>query len=158
MGDALDELVLVDLVGDLGDDDGLASAGDVFDLATGARMKWPRPGAVGLADAGVAVEDSGGGEVGAEDVLEDERSRSDFVSCRDFDRTAMQALTTSVRLRGGMLVAMPTVIPPPLLTMRLGMRAGRMVGSTDTRVVVGSEVDGVVVDVGEHLTGDAGEA
>ena len=34
LGDALDELRLVDLVGNLGDDDGLAAAGDVFDART----------------------------------------------------------------------------------------------------------------------------
>ena len=34
LGDALDEVGLVDLVGDLGDDDGLAAAGDVFDGRT----------------------------------------------------------------------------------------------------------------------------
>ncbi len=49
-------------------------------------------------------------------------------------------------------------MPELPLTMRLGMRAGRTVGSTRGLVVVGGEVDGVGVDVGEHLAGDAGEA
>ena len=81
-----------------------------------------------------------------------------MVSCGDFEQDAMQALTTSVRLCGGMLVAMPTAMPELPLTMRLGMRAGRTVGSSGGLVVVGGEVDGVGVDVGEHLAGDAGEA
>ena len=45
--------------------------------------------------------------------------------------SAMQALTTSVRLCGGMLVAMPTAMPELPLTRRLGMLAGRTVGSSE---------------------------
>ena len=38
------------------------------------------------------------------------------------------------------------------------MRAGRTVGSSGGLVVVGHEVDGLHVDVGEHLAGDAHHA
>ena len=37
--------------------------------------------------------------------------------------------TTSVKLWGGMLVAMPTAIPAAPLTRRLGILAGKTVGS-----------------------------
>ena len=40
-----------------------------------------------------------------------------------------QASTTSFRLCGGMLVAMPTAMPPEPLTSRLGSRLGRTSGS-----------------------------
>ena len=43
--------------------------------------------------------------------------------------TAMQASITSPRLCGGMLVAMPTAMPPAPLTKRFGNFAGRTVGS-----------------------------
>jgi hypothetical protein len=43
--------------------------------------------------------------------------------------SAMQASMTSPRLCGGMLVAMPTAMPPAPLTSRFGKRAGRTVGS-----------------------------
>ncbi len=72
LGDALDEVGLVDLVGDLGDDDGLAAAGDVFDAALGAHHEAAAAGLVGLADVGAAVDEAAGGEVGTLDVLEDE--------------------------------------------------------------------------------------
>ncbi len=65
---------------------------------------------------------------------------------------------TSVRLCGGMLVAMPTAMPFDPLTMRFGIRVGRTVGSVVRLVVVGDEVDGVLIDVGEHLAGDARHA
>ena len=129
-GDALDELGLVDLVGDLGDDDGLAAAGDVLDGALGAHEEAAAAGAVGLRDGGLAEDEAAGGEVGTLDVLEDEvEVGAGFVLglCR---AARWQALMTSVRLCGGMLVAMPTAMPELPLTMRLGMRAGRTVGST----------------------------
>ncbi len=55
-GDALDELGLVDLIGDLGDDDGLAAAGDVLDGALGAHDEAATACFVGLGDAGAAEE------------------------------------------------------------------------------------------------------
>ena len=42
-GDALDELGLVDLVGDLGDDDRLLFLGQVFDGGRARMRKRPRP-------------------------------------------------------------------------------------------------------------------
>ena len=43
--------------------------------------------------------------------------------------TATQALTISVRLCGGMLVAMPTAIPEEPFTSRFGTRVGSTEGS-----------------------------
>ncbi|MNJ02227.1 hypothetical protein D3C73_1621190 [compost metagenome] len=43
--------------------------------------------------------------------------------------TARAALMVSLRLWVGILVAMPTAMPPPPLTSMLGKRAGRTVGS-----------------------------
>ena len=45
LGDALDEVGLVDLVGDLGDDDGLAAAGDGLEAALGAHHEAAAAGA-----------------------------------------------------------------------------------------------------------------
>ncbi len=42
---------------------------------------------------------------------------------------AQIASTTSPRLCGGMLVAMPTAMPVPPLTSRLGNAAGKTTGS-----------------------------
>ena len=72
LGDALDEGGLVDLVGDLGDDDGLAATGDGLDGALGAHHEAAAAGAVGLLDVGAAVEVAAGREVRAFHVLEDE--------------------------------------------------------------------------------------
>ena len=64
----------------------------------------------------------------------------------------------SVRLCGGMLVAMPTAMPDEPLTSRFGMRAGRTDGSRLGLVVVRDEIDGFLVDVGQQLARDARHA
>ena len=46
----------------------------------------------------------------------------------------------SLRLCGGMFVAMPTAIPVPPLISRLGKDAGNTTGSVSLLVVVGDEI------------------
>ena len=50
-----------------------------------------------------------------------------------------------------MFVAMPTAIPPPPLTSRLGNLAGSTTRLDGVAVVGGREVDGVLVDLAEQL-------
>ena len=57
-----------------------------------------------------------------------------------------------------MFVAMPTAMPPEPLTSRLGTRAGRTRGSCLRSSKFGGEVDALLVDVGEELDGELGEA
>ena len=72
--------------------------------------------------------------------------------------SATQASTTSPRLCGGMLVAMPTAMPPAPLTRRFGKRAGRTTGSLLVAVVVLLEIDRVLVDVLEQRHRRLGQA
>ena len=72
--------------------------------------------------------------------------------------SATQASMTSPRLCGGMLVAMPTAMPPAPLTRRFGNLAGKTVGSRVAAVVVGLEIDGVLVDIVEQRLRDLGQA
>ena len=70
LGDLLDQPRLVELVGNLGDDDGLPVGLVVaLHLRPGPDIDAPAPGAVGLDDAGASVDDAGGGEVRPLDVL-----------------------------------------------------------------------------------------
>ncbi len=64
--------------------------------------------------------------------------------------SATQASMTSPRLCGGILVAMPTAMPPAPLTSRFGKRAGSTDRLVLVAVVVLLEVDGVLVDVVEQ--------
>ena len=65
-------------------------------------------------------------------------------------RWARHASMTSPRLCGGMLVAMPTAMPPAPLTSRFGNLAGRTDGLLQRAVVVLPEVDRVLVEVVEQ--------
>ena len=56
-------------------------------------------------------------------------SSSAMSSIAGFSISAIVASMISPRLCGGMLVAMPTAMPPAPLTSRFGKRAGRTVGS-----------------------------
>ena len=70
---------------------------------------------------------------------------------------ATVASMISPRLCGGMLVAMPTAMPPAPLTSRFGYCAGQDGGLVAALVVVRPEVDRVLVDVGQQRVGDLGE-
>ncbi len=77
LGDALDEAGLVDLVGQLGDDDAAAVAAHLFDVKLGLDGEPAAAHGVGVEDdvvavavvalAGVAVDNAAGGKVGALD-------------------------------------------------------------------------------------------
>src|SRR5690606_27124394 len=61
---------LVHLVGQLGDDDGDTAGLLVFlDVGAGAHVDAAAPGGVGLGDAARAVDDAGGREIRARDVV-----------------------------------------------------------------------------------------
>ena len=68
-GDRLDEVVRVDLVGQLGDDQDRAALGVVLDLDDGAHPHRPAARAVGLLDPVAADDQAGRREVGALDAL-----------------------------------------------------------------------------------------
>ena len=70
----------------------------------------------------------------------------------------MLASTISVRLCGGMLVAMPTAMPELPLISRFGNARGQNFGLRFALVVVGLEIDGFLVDVFEQRGGDARKA
>ena len=59
-------------------------------------------------------------------------------------------LQTSLRLCGGMFVAMPTAIPDAPLTSRFGNCAGRTIGSSVGRGVVRPEVDRLLAELAQQ--------
>ena len=69
VGHVLDEHALVDLVGDLGDDDAGAVVAELLKLGAGPDAHPAPAGGVGRPDAGAAHDDPPGGEVGALHVL-----------------------------------------------------------------------------------------
>ena len=75
-----------------------------------------------------------------------------------FSISAISAWHSSPRLCGGTEVAMPTAMPVEPFASRLGNAAGRTDGFRGLAVVVGAEIDGVLIDAVEQLAGDLGQA
>ena len=118
---------LVHLVGQLVDDDRLASAlVDVFEVRARAHDEAAAARAIAFEDAGGAVDDASRREIGA---LHDARSgrRS---PCPVHSAARGSRSMTSARLCGGILVAIPTAIPEEPLISRFGSRAGNTTGSS----------------------------
>ena len=156
LGDPLDQPRLVHLVRDLGDDDRLAVA-----------LRW-----VSMLGARAHLDDAAAGGVGGGSRRGRGWSRRSGSRARGSPPSASRAgpsgssmqqhrapSITSVRLCGGMLVAMPTAMPDEPLIRRFGTLAGSTVGSRSRAVVVGHPVDRLLVDVvAQHLLGELGRA
>jgi hypothetical protein len=153
LGDALKQVLLVDLVGDLVDDDCLALAAiDVLEVALRAHHHLAASRAVALAHAAEAVNDPGGGEVRRWHDLHQLVYRcvgvvqqvlagvDDFVQVvrRDVGRHAYRDARAAVDQQVRQLRRQH---------QRLALAA----------VVVGAEIDSLLVDVGEHLVRDLRE-
>ena len=156
LDDLLDEPRLVELVGNLRDDDGFLVALPDLDLGPRAHHDRAAPGAVGLADPGLARDEAGGGEVGAGNALDE----------------AFQAL-----VGGEVLVVEKEVETVHDLSQVVGRdvrghahrdaggpvheqvreHGGQHRGLHQAVVVVGLEVDRLLVDVLHHHRAQAGE-
>ncbi len=75
VGDALDQAGLVDLVGDLGDDNAVAVAGHLFDMCLAAQHDAPFARTIRRLDALRAYDDSPGREIRSRDELHQELDR-----------------------------------------------------------------------------------
>ena len=125
LADLLDERGLVHLVRQLGDDDGLAAAAHLLHVRLGAQRDDAAPGGVGLADPVAAVD------VPARWGSPAPGSPSSAPRCvaSGLSMSMTRPSTTSPRLWGGILVAMPTAMPEEPLMRRFGTLVGRTIGS-----------------------------
>ena len=149
LGDALDEVGLVDLVGDLRDDDGLLAVAGLFDGDLAADHEAAATGAVGIRDAAGAVENAAGGEVRTFDVLEDVFEGA--VGLVDDHDGRVDDLSEVVRRDVGCHADGDA---RAAVHDQVGIACGQDGGLEGALVVVRGEVDGVHVDVGEHVAGD----
>ncbi len=157
LGDLLDEPCLVDLVGDLGDHDGLAVPLPGLDLRLGPHDDGPAAGPIGLANPGAAQDEAGGGEVGAGDALDHALQAlvGGQVLVVEEEGQGVHDLTQVVgRDLGG------HAHRDPLRPVHDQVREhGREHGRLHRAVVVGGdEVDGLLLDVRHHRGAQAGEA
>ena len=145
---------LVDLVGNLGDDDRHPVA--LLDSSIAARARTvmrTAAGRVGLEDAVAADDEAAGGKSGPGTTRRTAFSRASRRLAALFDRARCTPSMTSPMLCGGMLVAMPTAMPAEPLTSRFGNVVGQDRRLFRGLVVVGDEVDGLLVEVRHHRFG-----
>ena len=160
LGDLLDQAAAVPapvalghLVGHLGDDDALLAALHRLDVRLAADDHAAAAGLVGLADAAVADDDAAGREVRALDVLH--QAVDVDVGVVDVGDHRVDRLAQVVRrdVRGHADRDPGRAVDQQVREAR--RQHERLLARL---VVVGPEVDGVRVDVAEHLGGQAREA
>ena len=154
LGHALDQLGLLHLVGDLGDDDLVGAAAGVLLLPPGAQAEAAAAGLVGLDDGLARLDDHAAGrEVGARHELD--QLLDGGVGMLDEVQQRVAQLLGIVRRNAGRHADGDA-------RGAVGEQVGE-VGRQDHRlllapVVVGAEVDGVLVDAVQQLGCDLGEA
>ena len=154
LGDALEHARLVDLIRDLGDDDGLAVAALLgLDVGAGTHHDPAAAGAVALADAADAVDDGRGGEVRPRDVLHEVVDREGRVV--DQGQAGVADLAQVVRRDIGGHAHRDA---RGAVDQQVGDAAGQDRGLLLLVVVVRDEIDGLLVDVLQQGPGDLGHA
>ncbi len=129
----------------------------LFEAALGAHHEAAAAGLVGLGDVGATVDEAAGGEVGALDVLEDDLEVGaglGLLALQEGDG-GVEGFGEVVRRDVGRHAYGDA---GAAVNDEVGDAGGEDRGLGGGLVVVGDEVYGVVVDVGEHFRGDAGEA
>ena len=155
LGDAGNQIIRVDLVGQFGNHNGLPAA-LLLDAGHAAHADGTAPGGVGVLDALGANDEAGGGEIGALDMLHAGFQGGGVVRIRVFQQpiNGVGQLPQVVRgnvgghAHGNTVGAVHEQVRHP----------GRQnVGFHGFAVVVGGEIHGVFADVPHHFHGERGE-
>ncbi len=151
--DVLDEARLIDHVRDLRHDDLGAAVLLFLDGGAAAQGDLATAGGVGSTDAAAAHDDAGGGEVGAFDMLH----QAGQVDVRVFDirHTAVDDLAQVVGRDVGGHADRDALAA---VDQQVREAAGQNAGFLLRLIEVGVPVDGVLVDIGQHLDGHPAHA
>ncbi len=150
LGDRGDEVVVVDLIRQLGDDDAGPAAVVFFDLDYAAHPDRPAAGRVGVVDPLRANDQTVGGEVGALDALGDRGQRGLFVGVMVFQAPVHRfgELAQVVRRHVGGHADGDTARAVGEQVGEPARQDGRLL---HTAVVVRDEIDCLLVDFTQHL-------
>ena len=149
----LDEARLIDHVRDLRHDDLGAAVLLFLDGGTAAQGDFAAAGGVGSTDAAAAHDDAGGGEVRAFDMLH----QAGQVDVRVFDirHTAVDDLAQVVGRDVGGHADRDALAA---VDQQVREAAGQNAGFLLRLIEVGVPVDGILVDIGQHLDGHPAHA
>src|SRR5690606_11011972 len=155
LGNTLDQLGLVNLVGQLVDDDLLAAADlvDILDFAAGPDIDTTPAGLVGLDDSRTAIDDAGGGEVRARYVFH--QLVDGDIRIGDDRQTAIDYLGQVVRRNIGRHAHCETI---EAVDLQVQNTCGQHIRDLQRAVVVVDPIDGYLVQVREQLVGHPGHA
>ena len=151
--DVLDQAGLVHHVGDLGDDDLGAAVLLLLNGGAAAQGDLAAAGGIGSTDAAAAHDDAGGGEIRALDVFH--QAGQVDVRVLDIGHTAVNDLAQVVgRDVGGHTNSDALTAVDQQVRETAGQNAGLLLGL----IKVGVPVDGILVDIGQHLHGHTAHA
>ena len=155
LGDPLEQRLLVDLVRQLVDDDRDAAAvlAVFFEVGLGAHDDAATASAVAVAHTGHAVDDAGGREVRGRNQFDQFVDRA--VRVVQYVQRALDHFRQVVRRDIGRHADRDTRRAVDQQVRDAGREYGRLLFLA---VVVRLEVDGVLVDIGQHFAGDLVEA
>ena len=154
LGDFLDQPGLIHLIGQLVNDDGfLATLVGLFDVGAGTDINAAPAGAVGLNDAGAAIDDPGGGEIRPLDVFHQVVRRQAVVV--DQRQAAVNHLAHVVGRDIGGHAHGDT---GGAIHQQIGHPRRHDIGNALGAVVVVHIVDGFLVQIGQQFVGDLGHA
>ena len=157
LGDLLDELGLVELVGDLADDDRFLVTLADLDLGPGPHHDGAAAGAVGLPDPRLAGDEARGGEVGAGDALDEPLQalvRGEVLVVEQ----EVQGVHHLAQVVGRDVGGHAHRDPGGPVDEQVGQHGGEDGGLDQPVVVVGLEIDGLPVDVLHGGGAEPGEA
>ena len=153
VGNVLNEACLVDHVGDLGHNDLGAAILLFLNGGAAAQGDLAAAGGIGSTDAAAAHDDAGGGEIGALDVLH--QAGQVDVRVLDIGHTAVNDLAQVVgRDVGGHTNGDALTAVDQQVRETAGQHTGFLLGL----IKVGVPVDGILVDIGQHLHGHTAHA
>ena len=144
-GDAFDQRRLVDLIRDLADDQRLAVLAKGFGPDLSPHDDGAAPGGIGRADAGAAENRAAGREIRTEDDLH--QLFDVHVGLGHQREDGVDGLAEIVRRDVGRHADGDAA---GAVDEQIGKRAGRTDGSSFLLVVVGTEIDGVLVEILEQ--------
>ncbi len=151
LGDGLDEVGLVDLVGDLVDDDALPPL-PLLHAGLGPHLDLAAPGAVGLDDAPDAVDSASGREI---------RRLDELHQVPDLGLRVLDDVDDGVhhlgKVVGRHVGGHPHGDAGGPVDQKVGQLARQGGWFLEAAIEVVDEVDGVLVDVAQHLHGDAAQ-
>src|SRR5690606_7804989 len=155
LGNTLDQLGLVNLVGQLVDDDLLAAPDlvDILDFAAGPDIDTTPAGLVGLDDSRTAIDDAGGGEVRARYVFH--QLVDGDIRIGDDRQTAIDHLGQVVRRNIGRHAHGDTT---GAVDQQVRHTGGQHFRDLQRAVVVVDPVDGFLVQVRQQFVGQPGHA